>query len=326
MSFNIPNIFLAGTKAIAEDVNENFNVIKEEINLQKDNFTALKENFETVSEYVNGDMREELVNLIKSCHALFCANSGHTNENGEADLLAIDTVNENRIVFKVGDGTEGALELVSLTNAEGERATRTHFEAINMANSADGEYIVCAKISGSPYATKGKIFRCKQEPSMNVGDIWFDTSKIPFKAWHHNGINKYEFEDVPIGSAKVQNGNLVSVTTYPYNQNGFDINTDTILESNSNIMQSILHYSKPDYNSSTEKATGVSHSAEKDGFLMVKTVLGGQDSATLKIGNITFAYGTANAYDGQTFIYPIAKGTRYEASDKITLYFLSHIS
>lgn len=326
MSFNIPNIFLAGTKAIASDVNENFNVIKDEINLQKDNFAGLKENFEKVSDYVNGDMREELINLIKACHALFCANSGHTNENGEADLLTIDTVNENRIVFKVGDGSEEMLEPISFSNATGERATRTQLNAIDMNNFEDGEYIICAKTIGSPYATKGKLYKSKKEPALSAGDIWFDTSKIPFKAWHHNGINKYEFEDVPIGTAKIQGSKLTEVTTFPYNQNGFDINTETALTRETNILKSILHYSKPDYSAPVQKESGVDHIADKDGFLVARTMLGGQENAQLKIGSVTFHFSTTNSYSAETMLYPIPKGVNYRATEKIVLYFLPHIS
>ncbi len=317
MSFNIPNIFLAGTKAIASDVNENFNAIKDEINLQKDSFLSLKDNFENVSDYVNGNLREELISLIKACHALFCANSGHTDENGEADLLAIDTVNENRVVFKVSDGTDGALEPVTFSTATGERATRTQLAAIDMSSAEDGNYIICAKTVGSPYATKGKLYRCKKEPSMSSGDIWFDTSAIPFKAWHHNGINKYEFEDVPIGTAEISDGNLISVTTYPYNQNGFDINADTQINSSAKLVKSILHYSKPDYTSAVQKELKVSHTANEDGFLLVQTTSGTE----LGIENVTFKH-TANG----AFIYPVAKGNTYMAKGQATLYFLPHVS
>ena len=326
MSFNIPNIFLAGTKAIASDVNENFNVIKDEINLQKDSFLNLKNNFETVSDYVNGNLREELISLIKACHALFCANSGHTNENGEADLLAIDTVNNNRIVFKVSDGINEALEPVSFSNAQGERATRTQLTAIDMNGAENGEYIICAKIIGSPYALKGKIYRCKKEPQMTSGDIWFDTSKIPFKAWRHNGINKYEFEDVPLGKATIKEGQLTSVTTYPYNQNGYDISAESAFEGGENLIKSILHFTKPNYNSLAEKALDINHTADLDGFLVIQTNLGGQESAGLKIGNITFSYATTNSYDKQGFVYPIGKGTVYKGTGKMTLYFMPHIS
>ena len=325
MSFNIPNIFLAGTKAIASDVNENFNAIKDEINLQKDSFISLKNNFETVSDYVNGNLREELISLIKSSHALFCANSGHVDEQGEADLLAIDTVNENRIVFKVSDGIDGALEPVSFTSITGERATRTQLAAINMNDMEDGVYTICAKTVGSPYAIKGKIYRTKKEPTMQAGDIWLDTSKIPFKAWHHNGINKYEFEDVPIGKAKIENGSLVEVTTYPYNQNGYDVNTNTAFESEGDLLNSILYCSKPNYCAQEEKTLEIDHIADKDGFLAIQVNLDAEESANLKIGNITFDY-SANSGCKEGLIFPIAKGTTYKASGKINLYFMPHIS
>ena len=326
MSFNIPNIFLAGTKAIASDVNENFNAIKDEINLQKDNFANLKDNFESVSDYVNGDMREELVNLIKACHALFCINSGHTDTEGNADLLAIDTINENRIVFKIGEGADNSLEPISFSNAYGERATRTQLTPIEMTGFGDGEYIVCVKTSGSPYAIKGKLYTSKKEPEMNSGDIWFDTSKIPFKAWQHNGISKQKFEDVPAGSAIIKNEKLTEVQTFPYNQNGFDINTETAIKSGTNLVQSIIHYSKPNYNSIAEKQLDTQYTADKDGYLAVQTSMGGQESAGLKIGNLTLNYTTTNSYDKQGFVYPIAKGTPYMGTGKMTLYFMPHIS
>lgn len=326
MSFNIPNIFLAGTKAIASDVNENFNAIKNEINSQNDSFLSLKANFEDVADYVNGNLREELINLVKTCHALFCVNSGHTDEDGEADLLAIDTVNENRIVFKVSDGLDGALEPITFSNAAGDMATRTYLTPIDMSNSSDGEYIICAKTVGSPYAIKGNLYKCKYEPSMKSGDIWLDTSTIPYKAWYHNGINKYVFEDVPVGVAIIEDGNLTTVATFPYNQNGIDINADSKLSAASCLVKSILHYSKPDYNSASEKEAGTEYSAEQDGFLMLQTNFDTQENAGLKIGNLTFNFETGNAQSAQAFLYPIAKGTTYKASGCATVYFLPHIS
>ena len=52
MSFNIPNTFTAGTKAKADEVNENFTSIQDELNKQTENMASIKEDVE----YIRNDM------------------------------------------------------------------------------------------------------------------------------------------------------------------------------------------------------------------------------------------------------------------------------
>ena len=66
MSFNIPNVFIAGKKAIADEVNENFENIKDEINSHKSKITTLANSVDSFDKALNGGLKEELTLLIKN--------------------------------------------------------------------------------------------------------------------------------------------------------------------------------------------------------------------------------------------------------------------
>lgn len=227
MTFTIPNIFIAGKKAIAYDVNENFDVIKKELIKHSETLSETSLLLEKTREYIDEELREELINLVKLSKVNFCANFGNVDEQGNASLLAIDGINTMRIVFKVGDGEDKNLANLVYTNHNSEQTIRASLSPVEMNGKEDGTYNIFGKITGAPYALKNKIFKTKHRPELEINDIWLNTSCFPIKAVKFDGVKDVEFNDVPLGEATINKGELASVVTLPYNQNGYDVNIYT---------------------------------------------------------------------------------------------------
>lgn len=313
MTFTIPNIFIAGKKAVALEVNENFNVIKNELNRQSENLNITSGLAEKTDTYVNGELKEELKNLIKTAKASFCVNSGNKNANGEADLLAIDSISPMRVIFKIGDGQTGNMPNVIYSNYKGEQSTRANLPAVNMTGKTDGTYNIFAKISGSPYALNNKIYRQTKRPEMLADDIWMDISTIPVRALQYNGVEDVEFNDVPLGQVTIKEGALNSTLTFPYNQNGFDVNSSSEIEINTNLSKSIAHIVMPDYSKGISKTMNVLHTAETDGFLLAFTYERNGQNNSINVNSISVWQGSINDGDGSNgTTIPIAKGNTFQ--------------
>lgn len=315
MTFTIPNIFIAGKKAVALEVNENFSVIKNELNRQSENLNTASSLAEKTNTYVNGELKEELKNLIKTAKASFCVNSGNKNANGEADLLAIDSISPDRIIFKIGDGKEGNMANIVYSNYKGEQNTRASLPAVDMTGKANGTYNIFAKISGSPYALNNKIYRQTKRPEMLVDDVWMDISAIPVRTVQYNGVDDIEFNDVPLGQATIKEGALNSTLTFPYNQNGFDINSSSKIEINTALAKSIAHNVMPDYSKGVSKTIGTVHTAEVDGFLSAFTYQRNGWGNSINVNSICIWQGGINDGDGSAgTTIPIAKGNTFQVN------------
>lgn len=325
MSFNIPNVFIAGKKAVADEVNENFETIKDEINSQQAKIATLGETVEEFNKSLNGGLRDELTTLIKNSKSLFCANKGNVDSEGDADLLTIDNLVPNQIVFKVSTD-DGDFTPLYLTNVFGTSVIKTTSSSINMNDKVDGLYIVYAKIDGEPYATISTLTKSKKKPEMEAGDVWLDISGNPIVAKTYNGISYSDFKDIPIGEAVIEDGVLVSVKTYPYNQNGFDINAQTTLRlRESNLATSIFRSHTPDYPKGRVMANDIEHVAESDAFLVIQTSLFDDHSAILYIDGAEFKYKTTASYNACCVPIKIAKGSVYKGEGSMTIYYIEAI-
>ena len=71
----------------------------------------------------------------------------------------------------------------------------------------------------------------------DIGDIWFKSSE-PYNSYEYLGSNIWqEYSYVPAGEATLdESGIIKSVETYPYNQNGYNINAMTTRENSGNIV------------------------------------------------------------------------------------------
>lgn len=87
MPFNTPNIFIGGTKAKAVEVNENFSAIKDELNKQASTITEVRDIAKDTNDFIKGDLKDELVDIVKSSRTRFCVNNGPLDSLGNANLL-----------------------------------------------------------------------------------------------------------------------------------------------------------------------------------------------------------------------------------------------
>lgn len=226
--FIVPNIFVAGTKAKAQEVNENFASIQEELEKK-----ALKEGSETQTFYVadateegqavsKGQMQNFVSETNNSTLTKICsdklslfANSGNINEDGNADLI---TFSELELTFLVGNNYPSLKG-----NIQGENIEILEIESFSLSGFTDGSYNIFVDKNGEISALSNNIYIQPQEPTLLLNDIWIDTSIMPDKILQFNGSNKVDFEKLFIGKVVIENSEITSVTTMPYNSKAVTI-------------------------------------------------------------------------------------------------------
>jgi len=226
--FIVPNIFVAGTKAKAQEVNENFASIQEELEKK-----ALKEGSETQTFYVadateegqavsKGQMQNFVSETNNSTLTKICAdklslfaNSGNINEDGNADLI---TFSELELTFLVGNNYPPLKG-----NIQGENIEISEIESFSLSGFADGSYNIFVDKNGEISALSNNIYIQPQEPTLLLNDIWVDTSIMPDKILQFNGSNKVDFEKIFIGKVVIENSEITFVTTIPYNSKSVTI-------------------------------------------------------------------------------------------------------
>lgn len=220
--FIVPNIFVAGTKAKAQEVNENFASIQEELEKK-----ALKEGRETQTFYVanateegqavsKGQMQSFVIETNSTTLAkafadklsIFATN-GNINEEGNADLIIFSDL---ELTFLVGNNY-----LPLKGNIQGENIEITEIENFSLSGFADGTYNIFVDKNGEISALANNIYIQPKEPSLILNDIWVDTSSIPDKILQFNGSNKVNFDKLFIGIVVIENSQITSITTVPYN-------------------------------------------------------------------------------------------------------------
>lgn len=83
------------------------------------------------------------------------------------------------------------------------------------------------------------------------GDVWFKASE-PYASYIYDSTGVWtNFDLVPAGEADMDSdGNIIAIRTYPYNQNGFNINASTLKEGAGNIVtydSYVYHYGESGY-------------------------------------------------------------------------------
>ena len=170
----------------------------------------------------------------------FCINSGNVT-NGNGDLISVTSVNEGgvttKIIVKFKVGTVDGVEYpeIRATNAGG-----THFFLDQLAENelaVEGTfyYFIGQEQTATIRLKDINIYRQPTAPTtplvLNVNDVWLDTSTENLVSYKYSEAGIWEKWDyVPLGKVVVPNtiGSAeieATVTTFPYNQNGYTVNT-----------------------------------------------------------------------------------------------------
>lgn len=229
-NFIVPNTFVPGTKAKAQEVNENFIAIQNELN-QKLNKSGdstqplvvgeATENNHAVQKVQLENSAIYLKNYTKALISPFMIKSGNVDSNGEPDILNY----ENGVIsFKVDNGTLYAPITVVPANLQDE-FTVTSLASIDLSSYSDGVYNIFIKSNSTAYALCNTIYKQKTVPETPaLNDIFVNLSKEPMEAVKYNGENWETFNDVYLGNVTLESGSITSVENSKFNDNGYNLN------------------------------------------------------------------------------------------------------
>lgn len=159
------------------------------------------------------------------------------------------------------------------------------------------------------YTLGNTIFIQKEEPATKqIDDIWFDTKYEPVPAKKYTTEGWVDFEDVPIGQAVAEDGIITAVSTFDFNQNGYNLTRN-----NKDIFET-WKKAYPDYKSGIAKTYSTTYTAEKDGWLRFYGSVGANQHSYLYINDLEVAHysGNTNVLIYFSSIFPIGAGSKYQ--------------
>jgi len=239
-NFIVPNTFVPGTKARAQDVNENFSSVQDELNTKaykagdasiafsvgnatEDNHAVNKNQFETTLEDKISEAGDEIYEEIEHITPSFLIESGNTNNTGEPDIISFSG-SDGIVSFKIGDGTIYA-PLTAVSANSGSKFTLTSVASVNVSSYANGTYNTYISPDGNAYIYNSAIIYQKYPPAAPyLNNIFIDTSSMPLKVQRYNGTEWEEFNDVHLGTVTVTNGVVTACTHRAFNDNGINVN------------------------------------------------------------------------------------------------------
>lgn len=306
--------FVPGTKAKAQEVNANFSTLKDAINQkaaidgdssQKFSVSAATQNSHAVNKSQLDDLSNNLIAQINKTGTKFCVKSGNTT-GGKGDLFGYNLLT---LTPKIG----GTYANLVFSDYLGNQTTITSASTISMSAKPDGSYNIFIKPDGTFYTLNNTIYRQSARPTMLAGDVWFNTSVEPFCAIKYDGTNDLVFSDMPLGKVTLSGGTITAVETFPFNQNGNNVTTQTTVKNGTNLAKSISNLVMPDYSNGVNKSWGTTYTAESDGWVYGYLHANNDAINTFKVNTLTmWAYGTGGGR--ATFLIPVRKGDSYLAT------------
>jgi len=237
-NFIVPNTFVPGTKARAQDVNENFIAVQDELNLKaekegderqtfmvadatEDNHAITKLQVETAIE----EKAEELSEATNYFLTPFIIESGNIDNIFRKPYI----MGANGSVLNFYSNIKQGHKPLVLIPANNQPKFEINFQmpTINVANYEDGTYNVFISKDKEPhnYILKNKIYKQKIIPGNNVqNNIHIDTSGAVITAKIYKGTTWEDFNDVHIGTIVVENGRVTSTIQNNFNDNGINVN------------------------------------------------------------------------------------------------------
>lgn len=217
MSFNIPNTFVAGTKAKADEVNENFTSLQNEINKNAQTVADIKKDVEYIKNDFMDDIAAEVQMFSQAQKSKFSINSAHLAQDGKTPDILDDT-EASVLAFKVG----GEYPVLIATNAAGESETFESIESISVASYVDGLYNIFLTSEGSVELYEASIYRSPDVPkSPVINDVWLMTLE-PWASYKYNGVSWVEYDGIPLGTVDISGGEIYEITNTEFNTQYLD--------------------------------------------------------------------------------------------------------
>jgi len=138
--FMIPNVFIAGTKAKAYEVNENFEAIRKQINDHKNSISSTTDSLSTLKDYVENGLTDEIRNSIKENKTRYCINSGNTS------LLTINSTDPSQLDFNIDENNP-----IIATGLDGISFEKENLSSLDCSALENGKYNIFFNSDKDPY-------------------------------------------------------------------------------------------------------------------------------------------------------------------------------
>lgn len=304
--------FVPGTKAKAQEVNANFSAVKYAIEskaaINGDSNQVFKvavatEDAHAVTKAQLDDSSDYLMAEIKKRETRFCVKTGNT-ASGKGDLFSYEVL---KITPKIG----GTYKNLVISDYAGVQTTISSASAFSMTGQADGVYNIYIKPDGTFYTSANTIYKQPLRPTLVDGDVWFNTSVEPFSAIKYSENSDKEFLDMPLGKVTIKSAAITALETFPFNQNGYDVNMNSSLRVNTTLMASVINSVMPNYAKPISKAWGTTQTADTNGFVLISG-WSNSSSTTFTLNGTTYSLfgGTGASYSGNA-IFPVSASDTY---------------
>lgn len=312
--------FIPGTKAKAQEVNANFSAIKDALankaSLTGDSEQTFKvadatQDSHAVNKGQLDDLSDDLSAEINKSGTRFCIKSGNVTA-GKGDLFSYSGL---VVTPKIG----GSYANLVISDYKGNNTTISSVSpsTLNLTGNSNGTYNIFVNSSGGLYILNNTIYRQASRPTMLVNDIWLDTSKDSFNCIKYSGTTDVEFLDVPLGKVTISGGTITALETFAFNQNGFNINTQTVLTACMELAASACNLTMPNYAAGVNKSWATVYQAATNGYLYINAALGSMLQVSVDNSNwivVQYSWFSDQGYSASSFI-PIPKGIYYKATN-----------
>ena len=222
-NFIVPNIFVPGTKAKAQEVNENFSEVKKELDKKveiggdKNKTFAVAVATEGIHA-VNKSQTEDLLAILKcelmsniansSRYHIFAIN-GNVDSNGNADIIDVSGLS---MYFKVGNGYDNLEIFINDAIFE-----LTQIDSFDLTGYADGDYNVFVDVDGNVSVLNNTIYVQPKQPDLLINDVWVNTSKSPVLIKQSIGSGLEDFDKILLGKIRIEESSVTEVKSCAFN-------------------------------------------------------------------------------------------------------------
>ena len=146
-----------------------------------------------------------------------------TSYCGSAGFLSLKFSGQTYINYKIG----GVYPVLNLTDISGEQFVINGLNSDDSQYLTDGTYHKFVGSDGSSELLKNTIYRQALSPEATANDVFVNLSIEPVMVLKFNGTTWENYDKIPLGEIVVANGVVSSFKTFPYNQNGYNVNMRT---------------------------------------------------------------------------------------------------